>query len=142
MILFADTSALVKRYIEEPGSDAVDEILSRSDILIVSSVTRIELNSALSRRLKDRSLDEKSYKSALGEFNNDFEFIEVVKFDFQSEKTAIENIRKHNMKTLDAIQLSSVKLSKADMFITADKKLYDVALAEFKGECLLINADT
>ena len=138
MILFADTSVLVKRYIEESGSDAVDELLSRSDILIVSSVTKIELNSALSRRLKDKSLDEQSYETALGEFNNDFDFIEVVKFDLEAETMAIENIRKHNMKTLDAIQLSSVKLSKADMFATADKKLYDIALVEFHGECLLI----
>jgi len=138
MILFADTSALAKRYIEESGSDVVDELLSRADILIVSSITRIELNSAFSRRLKDRTLDEKSYKSALGEFNNDFEFIEVIKFDLEAESSAIDNIRKHNMKTLDAIQLSSVKMSKADMFITADKKLYDIALVEFNGECVLI----
>ena len=138
MILFADTSALAKRYIEESGSDVVDELLSRADILIVSSITRIELNSAFSRRLKDRTLDEKSYKSALGEFNNDFEFIEVIKFDLEAESSAIDNIRKHNMKTLDAIQLSSVKMSKADMFITADKKSYDIALVEFNGECVLI----
>ena len=78
MILFADTSTLAKRYIEESGSDVVDELLSRADILIVSSITRIELNSAFSRRLKDRTLDEKSYKSALGEFNNDFEFILLI----------------------------------------------------------------
>lgn len=138
MILFADTSALVKRYIDETGSDSIDDLLARADVLIVSSVTRIEHSSALARRLKDKSLDKKSYEIALTEFNNDFKFIEVIPFNADVETSALNFIKKHGMKTLDAIQLSSAILSKANVFVTSDKKLYEIALKEITGECIYI----
>lgn len=138
MILFADTSALVKRYIDEAGSGTIDDLLARADVLIISSVTRIEHSSALARRLKDKSLDKKSYEIALTEFNNDFKFIEVIPFNADVETSALNFIKKHGMKTLDAIQLSSAVLSKADVFVTSDKKLYDIAIKEITGECIYI----
>jgi len=138
MILFADTSALVKRYIDEAGSGTIDDLLARADVLIVSSVTRIEHSSALARRLKDKSLDKKSYEIALTEFNNDFKFIEVIPFNADVETSALNFIKKHGMKTLDAIQLSSAVLSKADVFVTSDKKLYNIAIKEITGECIYI----
>jgi hypothetical protein len=42
------------------------------------------------------------------------------------------------MKTLDAIQLASARLSLADVFITSYKKLYDIAMQELSGECIYI----
>ena len=138
MIIFADTSALVKRYIEEIGSDKVDEIFSHADGLIVSAITKAELNSAFARRLKDKSIDKKSYEMALNEFNNDFEYIDVILYNSKTETETIKSIKKYAMKTLDAIQLASARLSLADVFITSDKKLYDIAMQELSGECIYI----
>jgi uncharacterized protein len=138
MKLFADTSALVKRYIEESGSDRVDELFFYADGIIISPVTRIELNSAFSRRLLDKSIDKKSSDMALSEFNKELEFFKVIAFNNHVEDEAVTLIKKHGMKTLDAIQLSSVKLSDADSFITSDKRLYDIAIKELSGECVFI----
>lgn len=138
MIILADTSALVKRYIEEIGSDKVDEIFSHADGLIVSAITKAELNSAFARRLKDKSIDKKSYEMALNEFNNDFEYIDVILYNSKTETETINSIKKYAMKTLDAIQLASARLSLADVFITSDKKLYDIAMQELSGECIYI----
>ena len=138
MIIFADTSALVKRYIEEIGSDKVDEIFSHADGLIVSAITKAELNSAFARRLKDKSIDKKSYEMALNEFNNDFEYIDVILYNSKTETETIKSIKKYAMKTLDAIQLASARLSLADVFITSYKKLYDIAMQELSGECIYI----
>jgi len=49
MILFFDTSALIKRYISETGSNKVDELFEISENIIVSPVTKIEVYSSLKR---------------------------------------------------------------------------------------------
>lgn len=47
--MFLDTSALVKRYIEEPGSDVVVELLAEADGLVVSALCLPECVSAFRR---------------------------------------------------------------------------------------------
>lgn len=43
MILYVDTSALVKRYIREAGSDGVIEIIEQSEAVGSSVLTRVEM---------------------------------------------------------------------------------------------------
>ncbi|MBP1602748.1 MAG: hypothetical protein H6Q06_2899, partial [Acidobacteria bacterium] len=54
MNVFMDSSALAKRYIEEPGSEVVEEILSSAASLGVSVICLSEVISALCRRRRDR----------------------------------------------------------------------------------------
>lgn len=75
---------------------------------------------------------------ALNEFNNDFEYIDVILYNSKTETETIKSIKKYAMKTLDAIQLASARLSLADVFITSYKKLYDIAMQELSGECIYI----
>ncbi len=51
MRYFFDTSALVKRYVQETGSDLVDKAFEEANQIIVSAITRIETLSAF-RRLR------------------------------------------------------------------------------------------
>lgn len=104
---FFDTSSLVKRYIQESGSDKVDEIFISSESIVVSSITQIEFTSALTRRFVDQSVEEKSYREALSAFRSELEYFEIIPFNAQIEKYAVGIIEKRAMKTLDAIQLSS-----------------------------------
>jgi uncharacterized protein with PIN domain len=71
MNLFIDTSSLVKRYVEEIISDKVDELFFKSDSIEISAITKIELNSALARRLADKSIDKKACQMALDEFGRE-----------------------------------------------------------------------
>ena len=41
-------------------------------------------------------------------------------------------IKKHEMKTLDSIQLAAAIIAAADIFVTSDKKLYNSAVSELK----------
>ncbi len=50
--LFFDTSALIKRYIQEAGSDLVDELMDSAMEIYVSAISRIESNSAINRLLR------------------------------------------------------------------------------------------
>ncbi len=124
---FFDTSSLVKRYIQESGSDKVDEIFISSESIVVSSITQIEFTSALTRRFVDQSVEEKSYREALSAFRSELEYFEIIPFNAQIEKYAVGIIEKRAMKTLDAIQLSSAIESAPNLFVTSDKRLFDVA---------------
>jgi len=138
MNLFIDTSTLVKRYVEEKNSDKVDELFLKTDSIEVSSITRIELNSAFARRLADKSIDKKSYEIALSEFNNELVFFNIVTFSGSVEAEAVNLIRKYQMKTLDAVQLASARLCSRDSFVTSDKRLYEIALKELPIECIYV----
>ena len=49
-IVFADSSALAKRYVLEQGSSGVAQVLSDADALVVAAIAPIEIVSALTRR--------------------------------------------------------------------------------------------
>jgi len=50
MILFCDTSALIKLYITEPESDSLKELLQEAEALAVCRIAWAESFAALSRR--------------------------------------------------------------------------------------------
>ena len=49
-LLFFDTSALVKRYYEETGTDTVDELIEDNRTVVITSLTIIETVSAFRRK--------------------------------------------------------------------------------------------
>ena len=52
MILYLDTSALVKRYVAEPGSEAVMALLERADMVGTAMLTQVEMASALAKAMR------------------------------------------------------------------------------------------
>lgn len=76
MILYCDTSAIIKRYVEEEGTDAVDSLWSASLSIATSVVAFAETAAALSRKLREGILTEKEYAAALKTFKADFGSLE------------------------------------------------------------------
>ena len=68
---FFDTSSLVKKYIDEDGSDTVLEFFQNSNEIVLSPITRIEFQSALQRLVNSNFLTQESYEIALVEFTQD-----------------------------------------------------------------------
>jgi predicted nucleic acid-binding protein len=72
MIWFVDTSALVKRYLKEQGSEWVRSEIVHHDVLI-SQATPIEPGAAFSKRLGDGSVSKFVFyqaRKALGSTRN------------------------------------------------------------------------
>ena len=68
MILYCDTSALMKRYINEEGTDMVDAMWERSNGIATSIVTFAEALSAFSRRHREGLLSVKEYTAVVKKF--------------------------------------------------------------------------
>ena len=72
MILYLDASALVKHYIEEPGTPFVMEAIAEAEIVGTSIISRAEVSAALAKAVRTKTLTEKQAESALQVFRNEW----------------------------------------------------------------------
>lgn len=132
---FFDTSALVKRYHSEKGTEAIDRIFSENDeAIVISSICITEMVSALSRKKEERAISKEDLDAALSKFFHDAikDFL-ILELDDGHIKDSIVLVLKRNLRTLDALQLA-VAIGLKDVnpvFVCADKKL--VSAAEKEG---------
>ena len=73
MKVFLDTSALAKRYIQEPGSEELEELfLSSASDVIVSTLALPEFAAALGRKMRDREIGKRAGTKAMKELEQDW----------------------------------------------------------------------
>ncbi|MGE5527606.1 MAG: type II toxin-antitoxin system VapC family toxin [Patescibacteria group bacterium] len=126
---FLDTSALLKRYIPEVGTEAVDRILSGCSVYI-SSLTLTEAVSAF-RRLWEvrRVMDERAFRDLRAHLLADVGrgVVEVVPLTAQDVVVSLEMLDGQYLTPINALILASaVNLRRriADLvFVSADTKL-------------------
>ena len=62
MILYLDASALVKRYVAEPGSAEVDGAISRAEVIGTVLFSRAEVAAALAKAVRMEALTRESVR--------------------------------------------------------------------------------
>ena len=132
MNYFFDTSALIKRYIQEKETEAVRRIFAESTEIYVSDITELETTSSFRRLLTEGKITPEQFESLLYESEEDFNDFITIPFSLEIAKMAKELIKKHQLKTLDSIQLASY-LSidfKNITIVVYDEKLFNSALKE------------
>jgi uncharacterized protein len=132
VILFFDTSALIKRYISERGSEKVDELFNMATQILVSAITKTESYSTLRRLRAENHLSRKDYNSIKTNIEKDFQYFVVIPFIYEIESSAIKLIEQYQLKSLDSIQLSTALYCKSimDHLVAADIRLLKSAKAE------------
>ena len=126
MLIFIDTSSLVKRYIEETGSPEVDQLFSEQNDIVIASITSLEIRSALNRKLRENTISKDTYDKALGFWKDDIEVFDFVPFDSIVIDKAAELIESHGTRTLDAIQMGSALVSNPDRIVTSDRQMHQI----------------
>jgi predicted nucleic acid-binding protein len=139
---FFDSSALVKRYVNEIGTAWVINHFrpSANNLIYVARITHTEVISALSRRMRGGSLSASQTTKAIARFRRQFDFhfytIEVT-HDVVISASALSE--KYFLRAYDAVQLAvaleinTVRLtvvSTALVLISADDALNTAAIAE------------
>lgn len=122
--LYVETSALLKRYVQEAESDDCQAILNVHPHLITSRITITETLINLRKRL---SMTEFAIASKL--FRSDIIEFDLVEFDAELSSQAIEVADGNNLATLDSIHLASALRIKGQQlaFLTYDKRLANCA---------------
>lgn len=107
MILYLDTSALVKLYVEEPGSA---EVAARvDDVLIVatSRVAYVEARAGIARKRREGELTREEYDRMIDELEQDWGNYFIVEVSESVTKLGGELTERHPLRGFDAIHLAS-----------------------------------
>ena len=120
MRIFFDSSALAKRYIEEPGSQKVEDLCAQATLLAVSSICLPEVISGLCRLTRDSILTKKQYEVTKEGLLKDFEDILVCNITPSVIRQAIQILETNTLRTLDALHIGCALEWKAEVFVSSD----------------------
>ena len=138
-VYFADTSAIVKRYIStEIGSVWIKGLARRSsrNQIAISELTVIEVCSAIARRQRENLLTTTFAQQAFRLFlSHTRDRYAVIQLDSKRVTQARKLVLKHPLRSLDTIQLACAleakTLIKAPIiFLSSDNKLLTIAATE------------
>jgi predicted nucleic acid-binding protein len=133
MSLFVDTSALMAFYAQESSSDLIEHYILSADRLVISELSRVEMASALARRVRMNELLDSSRDEIWGLFQEDLLAVNVRVALMNSAifLQAVELINKygdiHSLRSLDSLQLASALYSNSQKFLSLDQTLNTIA---------------
>jgi predicted nucleic acid-binding protein len=139
---FLDTSALVKRYIDETGSvwlrANIDPVLR--PFLVISQLLVVEVHSALNRRLREGTISQGDYTRTKHAFQDDCQNeYNLIPISEAIVDLACDLLERHPLRASDAIHLATALTSNrllsshglpAFTFLCADDRLINAATAE------------
>ena len=132
---FWDSSALLPLIIQEKNSESILDLHSKSEAILIWTLTPVEIVSALSRLERMGDLSEKSFNQALEAWNVLKEGLYVVREIEEVKQRAIRLLRTHPLKAADSMQLAAALIAFADHpqgkgFVTLDTQLAKAASKE------------
>ena len=104
MSLYVDTSALLKRYIDEPDSEVSERHLLGDPVWVTARHTWVEVRRNLGRLLAGREL-----RVAREQFEEDWRSMNVVELDRETCRAAGEVAELTGSRTLDALHLAALR---------------------------------
>lgn len=133
MIYFIDTSAWIKFFIMEVGTQEIQNFIlarseSESNIFAASIVTYAEMHATLKRCLKANRIIEVQYNNAVAVFNEQWENVDIPEVNDILIRESGRLAQKYALKGCDALQLASALRINADLFISSDNELHEAAI--------------
>ena len=127
MKAFFDSSAFVKRYVEENGSQSVDDVCREASALGLSVICIPEIISALNRRRREKLISPGNYSLIKQTLSEDIR--EAVLINLTSEVIATTTVllEKNRLRAMDAIHIACAVEWKADLFVSADRQQLSAA---------------
>ena len=126
MSTYVDTSALLKRYVEEADSAAADGLLRADHALLTARHTIVEVRRNLGRLLSGRELI-----AARAAFADDLRSVSIIEIDEATCESAASIAETTGVRTLDALHLAAAqRVSEPGMsFLTFDLRQAQAARA-------------
>ncbi len=145
-IYFFDASAIVKRYVREPGSawvrdlcNAPDENQNTLHIVGIAEISRVEVAAAFEILVRRNEISKTLGNHVYDQFTDEFVHeYESVRLTSEIVRDAAELTQRHPLKAYDAVQLAtaldfraSLRANQKDLiFVCGDTNLLQAARAE------------
>jgi predicted nucleic acid-binding protein len=139
--IFLDTSALAKRYVQEPGSKELEELFdSIMPDVFISILAFVEFAAAMGRKLRNKEIMRINASKAIKELEEDwYNLFAKIPLDESLAETAAAIALEYSLKGADAVHLASAQTTSADLFVASDDRLIRVAkkmgIDSYNPEC-------
>lgn len=135
MIVYFDTSALLKRYVIETGSDAVAALWKEATVMATSQVLYAEVAASFARKRREQPANASLLDQAQQMFRKDWTGLHRIDVDDAVNRQVDELLGRHPLRGADAIHLASALLLRdlvkvSVTFACADIALVNAARAE------------
>jgi predicted nucleic acid-binding protein len=107
LIIYLDTSTLLKQYIQEAGSEEVEKLLASADGTGTNLLTYVEMASAISRAVRMKLVSADESRTTWEDFLVDWELLVRLDISGQITKRGAALVWEHGLRGYDAMHLSS-----------------------------------
>jgi predicted nucleic acid-binding protein len=133
-IIYFDTSALAKWYLNETRSEDVEKYIHDHGPIAMSDLTVVEMRCLLARRRREGSIDARMEMEIFATFEEDIRQRSLICYPFPDGLSAgavnlISVLSDIPLRTLDALHLMVAKEIQAAILATADRTMADGAQA-------------
>ncbi|MBI2893824.1 MAG: type II toxin-antitoxin system VapC family toxin [Deltaproteobacteria bacterium] len=133
MIEFLDSSALVKRYVPEPGSALIRRLCASGEIA-VSRVVFAEVAAAVARASREGGLTDDDRDRVLDQLADDVDAFQTIELRRAVVEATRPLVTRHPLRGYDAVQLASAMAiqgrGRSLRFWSADSRLVAAARSE------------
>jgi len=119
---FFDSSAFAKRYVEEIGSQLVDDICLNAKIVSLSVICAPEIISALNRRVREKSLSLQDYFTIKQHLSDDVRDAVIVNLLPEVIATSTKLLEASPLRAMDALHVACALVWGAELFVSSDKQ--------------------
>lgn len=134
-MIYLDTSALIKRFVDEKGSSFVQAIVTRRGPIATAKIAYAEVFAGLTRKMREGHLSSAQYYLACRQFEGDWQAYIRVELHDDLLLLARDLIRRYPLKGFDAVHLASAlslnnAIDEEVTFAAADRRILRAADAE------------
>ena len=135
MISYLDTSALVKLYVEEIGSQTVQDVCAGASTVCTSMLAYTETRAAFARAYQDKRINKAAHRAILEDFQDDWERYFAIEVRWEVIRQAGELAEEHRLRAYDAVHLASAlhlqsEVEESVSFVCFDGRLTRAAKAK------------
>ena len=127
MRVFFDSSAFVKRYVSEVGTEAVLAWCDRASEIGLSGIALPEIVSAFCRLRREGKIDPNQYRQLKSRLLADIEDAAICDLTPEVLAYSIASLETSVLGGMDAIPIGSAIAIQADVFISSDQRQCDAA---------------